>query len=158
MDQDSGSMEENFRLTKVRRFWGLRPWKRHSLILTVGGFLYVVIGILYIRAPSSPGREIALKVVLQIAPIQVWGGVFLLSGILSMLSSCWPPSSEKWGYMVLTGMSSGWATTHLLGVLFFGSPSVVLTQVLLWGILAFMWWGISGLSNPDVVVVVETHE
>lgn len=157
MDQRSGSMEKNFRMMLRRKFWGVRPWKRHSLILTVGGFLYVVIGILYIRSPRSPARDIALKVVLQVAPIEVWGSIFVLSGLLSMVSSCWPPSSEKWGYMVLTGMSSGWAATHLMGVLFFGSPSILLTQVLLWGILAFMWWGISGLSNPDVLVV-KSHE
>jgi hypothetical protein len=155
MDQDSGNMEENFRVT--RRFWGFRPWKRHSLILTVGGFLYVMIGFSYIRSPLTPGREILLKILLQVAPIQVWGSIFVLSGLLSMLSSCWPLSSEKWGYMVLTGMSSGWGSTHLLGAVFFDSPSVAFTQALLWGILAFMWWGISGLSNPETVAV-KSHE
>lgn len=131
------------------RFWGLRTWKRHSLILMVGGFLYALIGFLYVRSPPSPGREMSLKILLQFAPIQVWGGIFILSGLLSMISSRWPPFSEKWGYMVLTGMSSGWATTYLLGVIFFGSPSIGLSQALVWAILAFMWWAISGLSNPD---------
>jgi hypothetical protein len=153
MGEEHGDLEENLHIAKPRRFWGLRPWKRHSLILTVGGFLYVLIGFLYVRSPPSPGRELALKIVLQVAPIQVWGCVFIVSGILSMLSSRWPPFSEKWGYMVLTGMSSGWSATYLMGVLFFGSPTVGFSQALVWAILAFMWWAISGLLNPDTTAV-----
>src|ERR1044072_4039150 len=108
MGEEHGDLEENLHLAKARRLWGLRPWKRHSMIVTVGGFLYVLIGFLYVRSPPSPGRQLAFKVVLQVAPIQVWGGVFMLAGFLSMISARWPPFSEKWGYMVLTGMSSGW--------------------------------------------------
>lgn len=153
MGETHGDMEENLRITKTQQWWGLRPWKRHSLILTVGGFLYVLIGFLYVNSPPNANRETSLKVILQIAPIQVWGAIFTISGILSMISSRWPPFSETWGYMVLTGMSSGWATTYLMGVLFFHSPSTNLSQVLVWGILAFMWWGISGLANPDTRAV-----
>lgn len=149
MGEQRGELDENFHIAKTREFWGLRPWKRHSLILIVGGFLYVLIGALYIRLPPSPGRDVTLKVLLQVAPIQVWGSLFVFSGVLSMLSARWPPFSEKWGYTVLTGMSSGWSATYLLGVLFFGSPALALSQVLVWGVLAFMWWAISGLSNPD---------
>jgi hypothetical protein len=147
MVEDSGDMAE---YGSVRpRLWGLRPWKRHSLILMVGGFLYALIGFLFFQLPPNPGRESSLKVVLQVAPLEFWGSVFMFSGLLSMISSRWPPFSEKWGYMVLTGMSSGWASTYLLGVIFFDSPSGNWFQALVWSVLAFMWWAISGLSNPD---------
>lgn len=157
MGEEYGSVEENLHITKLHRFWGLRPWKRHSLILSVGGVLYAFIGFLYVRSPPSNNRELALKVLLQVAPIQTWGSVFILSGLLSIISSRWPLFSEKWGYMVLTGMSSGWAATYLLGVVFFGAPSANLSQVMLWGLLAFMWWAISGLLNPDTTAV-RPHE
>ena len=157
MGEEHGDMEENLNLAKTRVWWGLRPWKRHSLILMVGGILYALIGYFYVHSPPSSNREISLKIILQVAPIQVWGSIFILSGLLSMISSRWPPFSETWGYMVLTGMSSGWAATYLLGVLFFHSPSANLSQVLVWGIMAFMWWGISGLTNPDTRMV-ETNE
>lgn len=153
MGEAYGDMEENVRITQSKRWWGIRPWKRHGLILTVGGVLYIFIGILLITSPPSPARDVALKAVLQIASIDMWGGIFILSGLLSIISSRWPPFSEKWGYMVLTGMSSGWGTTYLLGVLFFGSPPITLSQSVLWGLLAFMWWGISGLLNPEPRVV-----
>ena len=144
-------------MSTMRRFWGLRPWKRHSLILTVSGLLYVLVGFLYMTAPPSRNREIALKVVLQVAPIETWGGIFIFSGVLAIISSRWPPFAETWGYMVLTGMSSGWAATYLLGILFFHAPNTSVSQVLLWGMMAFMWWAISGLLNPDKTVVT-IHE
>jgi len=153
MGEKRGRVEANFRMRMKRRYWGLRPWKRHSTILMVVGILYVLIGFLYIASEPSKGRERALAVVLQIAPIEVWGGLFMAAGALAMLSSRWPPLTETWGYMVLTGLSAGWAATYLLGILFFEAPVINGTQVLVWGILAFMWWAISGLLNPDKTAV-----
>lgn len=136
-------------ITKFRRWWGFRPWKRHSTILMVVGVLFVFVGIQYIVARPSVGREIALAVILQIAPIQFWGCVFVVAGLLTILSTKWPPMTETWGYMVVTGLSSGWAATYLTGIIFYHSPTTNLTQVFLWGVLAFMWWAISGLPNPE---------
>lgn len=151
-------MEKNYRVGKHRKARSIRPWTRHSLILMVAGFLYVLIGFLYIRSSPNPARSMALKVILEVAPIQFWGSLFILSGLLSMLSSRWPLASEKWGYIVLTGMSSGWSATYLLGVLFFDGPSASWSQVLVWATLGFMWWAISGLIHPGSVVVISDEE
>lgn len=140
------------------RFRGLRPWSRHGLILVVAGFLYVLVGFQYMLAPPSAGRNSALKVILEIAPLQVWGGLFILAGLLSIVSSRWPPMSNAWGYMVLAGLSAGWAATHLTGILFFHAPGATSTQVILWGCLGFMWWAISGLLNPDKTAVAQYEE
>ena|ERR1044072_354671 len=153
MGEKYGSMEKNLRLTRLRRLWGFHRWTRHSTILMVVGFLFVLVGVQYILTKPSPGREIALAVILQVAPIQFWGSLFIVAGLLSMLSSRWPPMTETWGYMVLTGLSSGWAATYLMGIIFFDSPATNTTQVILWGCLAFLWWAISGLLNPDKTAV-----
>lgn len=153
MDQERGGVEENPPMMKIRRWWGLRPWKRHSTILMVVGFLFVLIGIQYTMARPSPGREIALAVILQVAPLDFWGGVFIFAGVLSMISSRWPPLAETWGYMVLTGLSSGWSATYLTGMIFFKAPLTSITQVILWGTLAFLWWAIAGLPNPEKLAV-----
>ena len=149
MDQTRRGLEENLSVEKSRRWWGLRPWKRHSTILMVVGFLFVLIGVGYAFSPPTEGRQRSLKVLLDIAPIQYWGGLFVLAGVMAMLSAKWPPFAESWGYMVLTGMSSGWSATYLMGWLFFNSPITNLGQSLVWGILGFMWWAISGLPNPE---------
>lgn len=137
----------------LHRFWGLRPWKRHSTILMVVGILYALIGFAYVTAPANKAREATLVVVLQIAPIQFWGGVFFVAGVLTSISSRWPPFAETWGYMLLTGLSAGWAAAYLIGILFFKAPTAGITAAVLWSLLAFMWWAISGLLNPDKTAV-----
>lgn len=155
MGEGPGGLEENLPIVEPQKMWGLRPWKRHSTILLVVGFLFVLIGLGYILAKPMEGRTASLRVILQVAPIQFWGALFVLAGLLSMLSSRWPPMTETWGYMVLTGTSSGWAATYLLGWLFFHSPVTNLGQAAVWSILAFMWWAISGLPNPEKIVVTD---
>jgi hypothetical protein len=147
MDQGFGGLEKD---RPVKRLvWGLRPWKRHSTILAVVGFMFILAGFQYIFTSNTPGRERSLFVLLQIAPIQVWGGLLIIAGILAMLSTKWPPGAETWGYMVLTGLSSGWSATYLFGVIFFDAPVAAIGQSIIWAALAFMWWAISGFPNPE---------
>lgn len=153
MGEESGTVGENHQLTLRDRFWGLRPWKRHSTILMVGGFMYAVIGWVYAFGPPNPLRDRALVILTQIASVQLWGTIFLAAGIATMISSRWPPVSEAWGYMVLEGLSAAWCATYLLGLVFYNS-SANLTGGIVWGLLAFMWWAISGLLNPDRTAVI----
>lgn len=139
------------------KFWGFRPWKRHSLVLVVAGCIFAFVGIGYILSTPNENRNRSLTVVLRIAPIEFWGGVFILAGILSMLSSTWPRHAEKWGYAVLTGLSLGWGSTYLTGIIFTGSPWVNINGFFVWGLLGFFLWAISGLQNPDKTVVMNTH-
>lgn len=157
MGETSGGVEGNFHVNKFHRFWGLRPWKRHSLILLVVGFVYGMVGFQYIFSEPSKGREIALEMVLRLAPMEFWGSIFVVTGLLTVISARWPPFAETWGYMVLTGLSTGWSGTYLMGILVFNSPTTNYTQVLLWGCLAFIWWAVSGLLNPDSTTAA-THE
>lgn len=155
MGEARRSMEGNFHMKRFRRFWGLRPWKRHSTILMVVGMLYALIGFQYMIAPPSNLRETSLVVIMKIAPVKVWGAIFLISGLLTSLSSRWPPFAERWGYMILAGLSAMWAAAYLMGFLFFHSPISNLNQVIIWGCLSFMWWAISGLLNPDKTAVTQ---
>lgn len=140
-----------------RKYVGVRPWMRHSLVLMVAGLVYVLIGVSYILSKPTPNRELALQVALDKAPIQFWGGVFIAAGLLSVISSRWPPVAETWGYMVLTGLSAGWSVTYLTGVILMNSPAANLSGSMTWGLLAFLWWAVSGLVNPGQAVVVIEH-
>lgn len=153
MGEERRDMEKTLRVKMIRKFWGLRPWKRHSTILMVAGILYACIGFAYFNASPNKTRDVTLVVVLQIAPIQFWGGVFFLAGMLTSMSSRWPPFAETWGYMVLTGLSAGWAAAYLMGVMFFKAPIAGITAALVWSLLAFIWWAIAGLLNPDKTAV-----
>lgn len=134
-----------------RRYWGTRPWTRHSMVLMVAGFVYMAIGYAYFNAELTEDRREAIEVGLRWTNIQGWGIVFFLTGLSASISSRWPPVAEKWGYMVLTGLSAGWAAVYALSIIFSGSPVQNFTAVLLWGLMAFLWWAISGLLNPPAV-------
>lgn len=134
-------------------FLGIRPWRRHSLVLMVAGLAYIGVGASYIFAEPTRAREIALTVALRWFPIEFWGSVFVVAGGLAIVSSRWPPVAETWGYMVLTGLSAGWSATYAMGVIFANAPAMNLSGALNWGLLAFLWWAISGLTNPTTVVV-----
>lgn len=138
----------------VHPWKGFRPFRRHSLVLLVAGLAYVFIGVSYIVIPLTHARAQALVVALHWAPIQFWGSTWMLVGALSIISSRWPPIVESWGYMVLTGFSAGWGATYLTGVIVGESPAGNLSSATVWALMAFMWWAISGLINPDRVAIM----
>jgi hypothetical protein len=97
-------------------------------------------------------RRISLDVAIHIAPLKAWGGLFVLSGFLAVISAKWPSFSDSWGYAVLCGVSSAWSTMYLASYIFGAAPASNITYALVWGLVAFLWWAISGLINPDKVI------
>lgn len=146
-------VEENLVVRIIRPYLGLRKMERHGLILVVAGFIYVLIGVSYVISKGNPSRDLSLKVLLTIAPMQFWGGAFIFAGFLAMISSRWPPFADTWGYIVLTSLSVSWAGAYLTGIIFAHAPWSNINGTLAWSLIGFMWWAISGLVNPGVVVV-----
>lgn len=151
-------MSSSRRAYLKKHLWGFRPFKRHSLVLMIAGFGYILTGLSYITADMTEARHAALIIALNWFPIQFWGSVFVLVGLMSMLSSRWPTISASWGYMLLTALSAGWSATFVAGVILRDSPSTNLTGALQWGLLAFLWWAIPGFVNPDKTVVVVIND
>lgn len=141
-----------------KHFWGFRPFKRHSLVLMVAGVFYALTGLVYLTTPVTKARAEAIKVALNYFPIEFWGSVFIIAGLLAFISSRWPPVADTWGYMVLSGLSAGWSATYAAGVILEHSPSTNLTGTIVWGLLAFLWWAISGFVNPDKTIVVVIND
>ncbi len=136
----------------------LRIWQRHSLVLTVAGLCYIAIGASYlIHDPDGP-RAKSLVVVLEHAPMEFWAGIFMVVGMLAILSSRWPLISELWGYAVLTGLSGGWAAAFATGIFLVDRPMANVSSTITWTIVAFLWWSISGLLNPARVVLVVVED
>lgn len=143
---------------RKEHLWGIRPWRRHSLVLVVAGLAYVMIGSSYILVEPTEARKDALVIALSWFPIEFWGAIWILVGLAAIISSRWPPVIERWGYAILTGFSAGWSATYLTGIIFEDSPWSNLQSVVIWGLVAFLWWAISGLVNPTDTVVVIPHE
>jgi hypothetical protein len=138
----------------LNKWMTFRPWQRHSLVLAVGGTVYVAIGASFMGMGSNitEERRETIVLALYIAPIEFWGAVFFAAGVLAILSSKWPSFSDSWGYSVLTGVSGAWSAMYLAGYLFGPAPGTNITFALVWGMVSFMWWAISGLINPEKIV------
>lgn len=136
----------------LQRLWGVKPWTRHGLVLMVGGIAYMAIGISYILAEPNPSRELALQFALHPLGMNIefssWGWWFLITGVITSVSSRWPPVSRTWGYTMLTGLSSAWGLFYLAGVWPGDAPLTNISGAILWGVVGFMWWAISGLVDP----------
>lgn len=139
-----------------RAYLQMRPFKRHSLVLMVAGVVYIVNGLTYMLTDPTPTRHQALIIAEKWFSLNTWGGVWVFVGLLAILSSRWPPIFESWGYMVLTGLAAGWSATYLTGILFYDSPLANISGALTWGLVAFLWWAVSGLLNPEKEAV-KTH-
>lgn len=134
-----------------RHYIGIRPWTRHSLVLLVAGTVYICIGAVYINTPSYGPTWTSLEVARSWFSLDVWGSVWVATGILAILSARWPPKVETWGYMALTALSAGWGVFYILGVIFGDNSLGSLAVGMMWLLVAFLWWAISGLLSPEQI-------
>lgn len=137
------------------RYLSIRPWTRHSLVLFVGGIIYIFIGLAKILNGLPEERRQALTFALDIMAIESWGVVFIALGLFSMLTSRWPAFTKTWGYAALTGFSIMWGLFHIEGILLTDASKESLSSGLLWLFVAFMWWAIGGLLDPTKETVNE---
>lgn len=130
---------------------GLRPWQRHSLVLAVAGVVYIAIGVVYLAIGLTPDRATGLRVALRCTggSIIPWAIVWIVIGAMAITSTRWPPASKRWGYAALTSMAAMWGSIYGLGILILHTPIAGLSGAFVWYLVAFMWWAISGLMNPD---------
>jgi hypothetical protein len=135
---------------RAHKWWALRPWRRHSLVSALCGLIYVGIGSAYIAS------SVTVQFAARVAPMPFWGALFILTGLLAVLSSRWPPASEKWGYSALSGTSAAWAALYLIGTLFFHAHA--LTGGLVWALVTILWVAIAGLDNPAERVIDDRRD
>jgi hypothetical protein len=138
-----------------RHYLGMRPWTRHSLVLLVAGCVYICVGIVYLNTPEGSPTWTALEMAREWLPLNGWGTIWMIVGVLSILSARWPPRIETWGYMALTSLTAGWGAFYILGVIFGDNGFGSLAVGLMWFLVAFLWWAISGLISPELKGVVK---
>jgi len=144
----------------IKKWLILRPWRRHSLVLTISGFVYIIYGVnvstwsLY--GPRAQGVQVALDFINN---MEFWGFMWIAIGTIAVISSRWPNMSEKWGYSALIGWAAGWSATYFAGLFVSGNSVAEAGGGLVWALVAYLWWSVAGLVNPDniIVVAVETE-
>lgn len=128
-----------------------RRWTRHSLVLVGAGLVYVGIGVAFILAPGYVGKDPSLKSALRLLTLDQWGIVYILIGTIALISAFLASGRKIWGYMVLTALSSAWAFLYVMSTFLNDAPKITLLSGLLWLLLAFIWWAVSGLISPEHV-------
>lgn len=129
---------------------GLRPWKRHSLVLAVAGVVYVAYGMNLVFGPGYASPRAGLAIPSEWFSLHAWGIVWIVVGLCAFASTRWPPASETWGYSAMSGLAAFWGAVFALGPFAQDAPlGAAIPGALIWSMVAFMWWGISGLRNPE---------
>lgn len=138
---------------RAHHVWSLRPWQRHSLVLCMGALVYAAQGWVYITQPLTEDRQRGLGIALRVSggSSVPWGVVWFAVALLALTSTRWPPQSKTWGYVALSALATFWGAVYGLSVAILGAPGVNYSGMFVWALVAFMWWGISGLRNPDDV-------
>lgn len=130
---------------------GFRPWSRHSLILITAGLVYIGAGVARLRTSGDVSEEHSLYYADQLLNLPYWGFLFIAVGIFAIVSARWPFHPKNLGYAALTGCSAGWASFYIIGFSTTPAGYAGLGVGLMWALVAFMWWGISGLVSPSEV-------
>lgn len=131
------------------RWWALRPFQRHSLVLAVAGLVYIAFGSVLVGTVPSADRVSGLRLALAVAPLSVWGVLWIVAGCLAVVSARWPPASKTWGYSAMSGLAFCWAAMYLMGIVLLDAPISGASGALVWSLVGFLWWAIAGLMNPD---------
>lgn len=125
------------------RWSATKPWDRHGLILAVAGSAYIFIGVLFATSPETRLGQASLNVL----PGNIWYFGFVIAGIISATSSRWPNRPRTLGYSALTGWTAACGGLYLFTGFADNSTSFIAMGIV-WGVLAFLWWAISGLISP----------
>lgn len=132
----------------------LRPWQRHSLVVGVGGIVYILVGAAYLSDEPPAARVASLHLAADVLPLRAWGIVWIVVGLGAVISARWPPASKKWGYSLLAALSVCWSAMYGIGWLISDAATTSLSGACVWGLVGFLWWGIAGLDNPDDVLAM----
>jgi ascorbate-specific PTS system EIIC-type component UlaA len=128
---------------------GFSPWTRHTLILTVAGLVYTALGISYFVLDDEEYLA-AVDRATQWMPVNGLAIVWVVVGLFVFFSAISVRTPELWGYSALTGLSTAWAAFYLIGVVVYNAPLEQLNLAIIWGLLGFLWWAISGMIDPEI--------
>lgn len=149
----------NFKYIFMHPKYGFRPYTRHSFVLMIGGLAYLIMGFVIMGWTIEGPQGTAVAVALRVIPAHLWGLIWMSTGALVIFSAWWPAQNDRWGYAALTALAGGWAAIYLAGLFSESNSFAEITGALVWSLVAFLWWGIAGLVNPeDIVIAIEPLE
>lgn len=106
---------------------------RRGAILLSYGIVWAIIGYGQITSPAPDLR--GLRLLLQMMPLDVWGWIWVASGLIAIISA-WLPQEKDWpGFLALPLMVLPWAASYLLAWIIGDFPRGWVAAVV-WGAIA----------------------
>jgi len=118
---------------------------RRGAILLCYGIVWAIIGYGQITSPAPDLR--GLRLLLQMMPLDVWGWIWVASGLIAIISA-WLPQERDWpGFLALPLMVLPWATSYLLAWVIGDFPRGWVAAVV-WGAIAAPVLVVAGWREP----------
>lgn len=127
----------------VRRL--LRLLGRRGAILLSYGVVWAIIGYGQITSPAPDLR--GLRLLLQMMPLDAWGWIWVVSGLVAIVSA-WLPQGKDWpGFLALPLMVLPWMVSYLLAWIIGDFPRGWVATVV-WGAIAAPVLVVAGWREP----------
>lgn len=127
---------------------------RRGAILLCYGVVWAIIGYGQITAPAPDLR--GLRLLLQMMPLDVWGWIWVVSGLIAIVSAWLPPEKDWPGFLALPLMVLPWTVSYLLAWILGDYPRGWLASVV-WGAIAAPVLVVAGWREPPRPKRVESY-
>lgn len=118
---------------------------RRGAILLCYGVVWAIIGYGQITSPAPDLR--GLRLLLQMMPLDVWGCLWVASGLIAIVSA-WLPQGRDWpGFLALPLMVLPWTVSYLLSWIIGYFPRGWVAAVV-WGAIAAPVLVVAGWREP----------
>lgn len=118
---------------------------RRGAILLCYGVVWSIIGYGQITSPAPDLR--GLRLLLQMMPLDVWGCLWVASGLIAIVSA-WLPQGRDWpGFLALPLMVLPWTVSYLLAWIIGDFPRGWVAAVV-WGAIAAPVLVVAGWREP----------
>ncbi|MFI6560411.1 hypothetical protein [Streptomyces sp. NPDC050534] len=118
---------------------------RRGAILLCYGIVWAIIGYGQITSPAPDLR--GLRLLLQMMPLDVWGWIWVASGLIAIVSAWLPPERDWPGFLALPLMVLPWTVSYLLAWILGDYPRGWLASVV-WGAIAAPVLVVAGWREP----------
>lgn len=121
---------------------------RRGAFLALFGIVYLLIGYSYLGDRPTPAVRAALRLAINVAPLWVYGLVWILGGATALIVGLIvPPTRDAVGFIAMITLPTLWACVYFAAWLHNDAPRGW-TSALLFALVAFAVAVVSGMPNP----------